>query len=1061
MSLPGADDLRRGVRPDRVVQPARGARRRHPAGVLGLPDGRPHRAGPTSSRSSTASTPTPGPTWDGWCQAQGAPPLAAARLHPHLARLQPLRLPARARLHRRPAARRHLAPDRLQRPRDRRGLRRCPPSWPTGPEGSGLVYLSLGSLGGADVGLMQRLIDVLGTSRHRVDREHGPARRRAAAGRQHDRRRDRAADQGDPAGRPGDHPRRQQHDDRGDALRQADDRAAAVLGPVRQRPARRTSSASASGCATYAFTDDELTRRRRPAAGRHRPAASGWTRSAPTSGRATGCAGAPRSSSRSAWSAVPEADLLTLDATHAIRVVADRRGPAPRRSCCAAATGAAPTAGDGAAVALSSGCPTPTRSTPTASGSAHREAPPVALEPTTSGRWASTRPTSRGSSAGSVVVKWMTDRWSGPTRPPTACAGWPPPASRESPALWGLVEWREPAPVHWVPVAVAQSYLPGTEDGWTWAVAEARRALRIEPGRPRTSRRDLGDGRRPDAPGPGRRPAAPGSSAGARAAARRRGARRARPGRPADRAARPRRPTRSWSPHRASDRGDPRRPRRRRGSRGPRRSTATSTSARCSADPRRRTPSSTSTATRPARPRCVPRTRRRPHATSPTCWSAWRTSATSPATRRARGRPDAAALDWTAWPGPATRRGCSSSGYRRALGDRRDLFDPALLPAYALGAAVPRVRVRRPAPAGVALRRPRLAASPAGGGLMDPDLFLADLAEKPARLADLAAALRADDPWAGARTTPTGRGCCSAWAPRTTPTRSRPPACAPAGSRRSPSWPATDLLPVGRPGDDRRRGVRLGRLGRDPRRRTPAPRAPGGGARLRRAHQPADADRLVALCDDDGRPCCGRRRSAAASPAARSSTRSPCCSRSRRGSTGAAADVAVDCWTARPRRAPTSSTPRDDWLPAVSAAALGPDGTHVVAPARRISSALQSALMLREGPRLPAYACETADWSHVDVYLTKTTDYRLVLLAGSRWEPELLDWVRRARQHPGRGRRRRARRRGDRALPARRRGRRPAAHRDPGRRAVAAGPGRWDSSIGDGFHSPASPLCQF
>jgi len=49
--------------------------------------------------------------------------------------------------------------------------------------------------------------------------------------------------------------------------------------------------------------------------------------------------------------------------------------------------------------------------------------------------------------------------------------------------------------------------------------------------------------------------------------------------------------------------------------------------------------------------------------------------------------------------------------------------------------------------------------------------------------------------------------------------------------------------------------------------------------------------------------------------------------------------------------------------------------------------------MLREGPRLPAVGCETADWSHVDVYLTKTLDYRLVLLAGSRWEPELLDWV--------------------------------------------------------------------
>ncbi len=49
--------------------------------------------------------------------------------------------------------------------------------------------------------------------------------------------------------------------------------------------------------------------------------------------------------------------------------------------------------------------------------------------------------------------------------------------------------------------------------------------------------------------------------------------------------------------------------------------------------------------------------------------------------------------------------------------------------------------------------------------------------------------------------------------------------------------------------------------------------------------------------------------------------------------------------------------------------------------------------MLRETPRLPAVGCETGDWSHVDVYLTKTTDYRLVLFAGSRWEPQLLAWV--------------------------------------------------------------------
>jgi fructoselysine-6-P-deglycase FrlB-like protein len=82
-----------------------------------------------------------------------------------------------------------------------------------------------------------------------------------------------------------------------------------------------------------------------------------------------------------------------------------------------------------------------------------------------------------------------------------------------------------------------------------------------------------------------------------------------------------------------------------------------------------------------------------------------------------------------------------------------------------------------------------------------------------------------------------------------------------------------------------------------------------------------------------------------------------------------------------------------EWLPQLREFVSGPDGVHIVAPARRMSSALQSALMLREGPRLVATAHETGDWSHVDVYLTKTTDYRLLLLGGSKWEPELLNWA--------------------------------------------------------------------
>ncbi len=42
------------------------------------------------------------------------------------------------------------------------------------PSGSGLIYLSLGSLGSADVDLMKRLIDVLGTTRHRFIVSKGP-----------------------------------------------------------------------------------------------------------------------------------------------------------------------------------------------------------------------------------------------------------------------------------------------------------------------------------------------------------------------------------------------------------------------------------------------------------------------------------------------------------------------------------------------------------------------------------------------------------------------------------------------------------------------------------------------------------------------------------------------------------------------------------------------------------------------------------------------------------------------------------------------------------------------
>jgi fructoselysine-6-P-deglycase FrlB-like protein len=83
----------------------------------------------------------------------------------------------------------------------------------------------------------------------------------------------------------------------------------------------------------------------------------------------------------------------------------------------------------------------------------------------------------------------------------------------------------------------------------------------------------------------------------------------------------------------------------------------------------------------------------------------------------------------------------------------------------------------------------------------------------------------------------------------------------------------------------------------------------------------------------------------------------------------------------------------DGWLPAVMEAVDGTEGLWLLAPAERIGSALQGALMVREGPRRAADGCETGDWNHVDVYLTKSLDYRSVVFAGSRFDGEALRWM--------------------------------------------------------------------
>ncbi|WP_326636727.1 SIS domain-containing protein [Streptosporangium sp. NBC_01755] len=85
---------------------------------------------------------------------------------------------------------------------------------------------------------------------------------------------------------------------------------------------------------------------------------------------------------------------------------------------------------------------------------------------------------------------------------------------------------------------------------------------------------------------------------------------------------------------------------------------------------------------------------------------------------------------------------------------------------------------------------------------------------------------------------------------------------------------------------------------------------------------------------------------------------------------------------------------RGEWLEPAAALLDGPHGVYTIAPAEHLSSAEQSALMFREGPRRAADACETGDWAHVDVYLTKTLDYRAILFPGSRYDEQAMEWIR-------------------------------------------------------------------
>lgn len=269
---------------------------------------------------------------------------------------------------------------------------------------------------------------------------------------------------------------------------------------------------------------------------------------------------------------------------------------------------------------------------------------------------------------------------------------------------------------------------------------------------------------------------------------------------------------------------------------------------------------------------------------------------------------------------------------------------------------------------------------------MNPDAFAADLAEKPARLAELADALENDDPWSPlaleadtADLVFLGMGS-SHYASSVAAARLRAQ-----GVRAVAELASSDLLPRTGPGT------------------TVVAVSASGGSR-----ETLDAlDRL----GDSGARVVGMTNTDTSALAERADVVVPMLAGKEQGGVACrsfqhtlALLLALEAGlTGRPRPSALVRAAADAsadllaresaWLPAVTEAALGPDGTHLAAPARRFSSAQQSALMLREGPRLAAIGCETGDWAHVDVYLTKNTDYRLVLFGGSRWTDGVREWT--------------------------------------------------------------------
>lgn len=111
--------------------------------------------------------------FNGWVQAQGADALPDLEFMPRATAANLYVYPAEADYREaRPLDESWTRMDSSVRENDEEYV--VPDEVALRPEDSALIYLSLGSLGGADVALMQRLVDVLGTTRHRFIVSKGP-----------------------------------------------------------------------------------------------------------------------------------------------------------------------------------------------------------------------------------------------------------------------------------------------------------------------------------------------------------------------------------------------------------------------------------------------------------------------------------------------------------------------------------------------------------------------------------------------------------------------------------------------------------------------------------------------------------------------------------------------------------------------------------------------------------------------------------------------------------------------------------------------------------------------